>query len=110
MEISDDTINYLKSIENKVTDYAESRIEAIDFLMSRKVTSESIICALVIGSLIWTADKRCETITEDEILMYLGSEKAFDFDTDDFLLVTPEKGIGDLPLSTFLEMILKNYT
>ena len=109
MNISSDTVDYLQSIEDRVTDYVTSKREAINFVFEKRILDEAIISNLIIGSLIWTADKRNETISDEDILLFLGADTELDMDSNDLIFVAPEKGISNTPLDMFLHYIATNH-
>jgi hypothetical protein len=69
---------YLDNIAYKVQMYNDAKEEAIEWLISKKITDKPKIQNALIMSQIWLAHNIKDSITMADLMIYLGDDNMFD--------------------------------
>lgn len=96
---------YLYNIADKVSLYAKAKQNAIDFLVKNEIKDRNSIQNCLIMSQIWTAAQIDDTITINDIMIYLGNSEPADDDLDMKEVVLDDE-MKHLTLNEILEVAL----
>lgn len=66
-----ENVDYLNSISERVLAYDDIRAEVVQFLLDNKVSDIDIATDLFVMGFLWLANKRDETLTDDDLIMFL---------------------------------------
>ena len=102
MEVSNETKSYLNSIKNRVIDYVSVKDKAIRYLHVNNIHDKEVTVSSVILSMLWLSKNRNETLTEDDILTFLG---IVDFPLTKTMLCIDDE-IADLTLKEVLDIVI----
>lgn len=98
---SKDTVDYFKNIIKKMTQYHKNIGLVKQYISKRRINDESKITNLVIMSVLWTANKMGDRLTENDILVILGSTN--EIETSTFMTLDPE--LQDLTLPKLMDVV-----
>lgn len=106
MKVSASTKRYFDKLGRRLTDYADSIEVAHKYVsdnLKNKKNNQDIVLKLLIGSILWTAAKRNEEMSENEVFLFLGLEEQEEsYNTP----IRTEKKIRNMPLEEFLASIM----
>lgn len=105
-EPSLDTKRYLKHIGNRVTSYYNTMERAKTFILDEGITDRDIVMNCIIMSVLWLAAVREETLTEDQLFMFLGLEEELADKQEELSIADDMKEWG---LDEVLIYVVENY-
>jgi hypothetical protein len=105
MKPSRDTIEYFNEIANKMDLYHKTVSTVKKYVAKKRITDASKISNIVIMSLVWTAFKIGDCLTETDILVILGSNQS----TLNPSIMTLDPELSLLSLAQLMEMVNKAY-
>ena len=97
---------YLNSIAERVTKYAEAKKQAVDYLTHNKVIDRSQIENCIIFSQIWCAHHINDKITMNDLMIYLGNTNSEPEAVDDVELFLDDD-FQELTLPECLEKLIE---
>jgi len=100
VNISDDTKNYFKQKSIRFNEYQKSKDTALDFISQHEIKNGDMCVFLMVGSILWTASRLKETLTEEEMFQLLGIDD--DFDEEDSGIYEAYEGLDEYHLEDFL--------
>lgn len=65
---------YIENIQERMLAYNDVREEAIAFIIENSIKNTDLVTHLLVISHLWLANRRSETLTEQEINIFLNSE------------------------------------
>ena len=68
---------YIENIQERMIAYNEIREEAIGFILENGIKNTELATHLLVIAHLWLANRRDETLTEQDINMFLNSETHF---------------------------------
>lgn len=101
---SEDTVDYFKNIIRKMTQYHKNIGLTKQYISKRRIRDEGKITNLVIMSVLWTATKIGDRLTENDILVILGSTN--EIETTTVMSLDPE--LQELTLTKLMDVVYAN--
>lgn len=105
-----ENLDYLNSISDRVVAYDEVRAQVVEFLLNNKVSDIDLATDLFVMGFLWEAHRRDETLTDDDLLMFLDSDEDLEpveyNDQKEYIL---EDDQAAMELIDLLELTIKNY-
>lgn len=105
MQPSVDTVEYFKSITTKLSMYHRNISAVKQYVSKKRITDAGKISNLVIMSVVWTAFKIGEYLTETDVLVILGSNQ----NITDSSIMTLDPELSTLSLVQLMEAVSKAY-
>jgi hypothetical protein len=103
VEISKETHDYFKQKSIRFNEYQKSKEVALLFIDDNEIQSGDVCLFLIVGSILWTAAKLKETLSEEEMFQLLGVEDEDDNESTNFY--SAYDGLDEYHLEDFLERI-----
>mgnify|MGYP007071613333 CR=1 FL=1 len=98
---SKDTVDYFKSLINKMNQYHKNIGLVKQYITKRRIRDEGKITNLVIMSVLWTAEKMGDHLTENDVLVILGSKN--EINSPNFMSLDPE--LKEMPLLKLMDAV-----
>lgn len=93
---------YIENIQERMIAYSEVREESIGFILENGIKNTELATHLLVIAHLWLANRRDETLTEQDINMFLNSETQF-FDIDQYEEVHLNPEDTDMDIYELLE-------
>lgn len=108
--MSQDSIDYLKSIQERMLDYDDTRSDVLGYILENEIKDGELATHLFIMGFLLKASYREEELSEQELNMLLGSdeESEYVFDSDKTFML--DESQCNLDLDELLDLIVKNFS
>ena len=91
MKVSESTKQYFSKIGERAEEYFNSIQFAKEYVLSNEVVRTKSIVDCMLMSILWTASKRNDSLTEDDVCMYLNLNVDVDVNKGDIsVAIVPE--------------------
>lgn len=88
---------YIENIQERMISYNDVREEAIAFIIENNIKNTDLVTHLLVIAHLWLANRREETLTEQEINIFLNSEPSIiDIKHHEFIQLSDEDTDMDL--------------
>ena len=105
-----ENLDYLNSISNRVIAYDEIRAQVIEFLLNNKVSDVDLATDLFVMGFLWEAHQREETLTDDDLIMFLDGDEDIDpIDFNDQKEYILEEDQAEMDLIDLLALTVANH-
>lgn len=98
---SEETVAYFDNLIKKMNQYHTNIGAVKQYISKKRIRDEGKITNLVIMSVLWTAEKVGDHLTENDILVILGSTN--EMETSTFMSLDPE--LKSMPLMKLMDTV-----
>lgn len=106
-----ENLNYLKGIAERISDYDDIREYVLEYVLDNQIKDIELATNLFVAGFLWNASRREETLSTEELIMFLGSEEDY-FNTDEIepeaFALDPEE--AELDLYELLKLTVDNFS
>lgn len=105
-----ENLDYLNSISDRVIAYDDVRAQVVEFLLNNKISDVDLATDLFIMGFLWEAHHREETLTDDDLIMFLdGDDDLEPIEYNDQKEYILEDDQAEMDLVDLLELTVKNH-
>lgn len=105
-----ENLEYLNSISDRVVAYDDVRAQVIEFLLNNKVSDVDLATDLFVMGFLWEAHHREETLTDDDLIMFLDGDDDLDpIDFNDQKEYILEEDQAEMDLIDLLALTVANH-
>lgn len=108
--MSQDTIDYLKSIQERMLDYDDTRSDVLGYILENEIKDGELATHLFIMGFLLKAAHREEELSEQELNMLLGSDEETEYTFDLSKTFMLDESQTDLELDELLDLTVKNFS
>lgn len=106
-----ENLDYLKGIAERINNYDDIRADVLEYVLDNEIKDIELATNLFVAGFLWNASRREETLSTEELIMFLGSEEDY-FKTDEIepeaFVLDPEE--AELDLYDLLDLTVSNFS